>query len=66
MHVIKREEKDNKRKRNEGKEERMNKSHKSQKSLYLYQTSEHCKYFPTVQPLEFNSHLSHVNTLPIN
>ena len=47
MHVIKRKEKD-KRKRQEGREERMNKSHMSQKSkvfvFILYQTSEHRKY----------------------
>ena len=74
MHVIKREEKD-KRKRQEGREERMNKQ-KSQVKVskvfvfILYQTSEHRKYFPTIQPLEINSHLySHlslVNALPIN
>ena len=49
MHVIKREEKD-KRKRQEGREERMNKQ-KSQVKVskvfvfILYQTSEHRKYF---------------------
>ena len=71
MHVIKREENDKRKKE----EERMNKQ-KSQVKVskvfvfILYQTSEHRKYFPTIQPLEINSHLySHlslVNALPIN
>ena len=63
------------RERDKKEEERMNKQ-KSQVKVskvfvfILYQTSEHCKYFPTIQPLEINSHLySHgslVNVLPIN
>ena len=73
MHEIKREEKE-KRKRQEGREERMNKSHmsQSQKSLYLFYTKplNTVNIFPTIQPLEINSHLySHlslVNALPIN
>ena len=63
------------RERDKKEEERMNKQ-KSQVKVskvfvfILYQTSEHRKYFPTIQPLEINSHLySHlslVNALPIN
>ena len=71
MHVRKREENDKRKKE----EERMNKQ-KSQVKVskvfvfILYQTSKHRKYFPTIKPLEINSHLySHlslVNALPIN
>ena len=76
MHAIKREEKD-KRKRQEGSDRRMNKQKsKVLEDFYhlciyfvviLYQTSEHfVNIFPIVQPLEFNSHFSLINVLPIN
>ena len=79
MHVIKRKEKD-KRKRQEGREgsdKQMNKQKsKVLEDFYhlciyfvviLYQTSEHfVNIFPIVQPLEFNSHFSLISVLPIN